>query len=54
MENQVRDQLAGWPTRYYVIKYDSNSKLFVFEKIGYPTDSEFDFSLSAVLNINTL
>jgi hypothetical protein len=43
MKNELRDTLAAWPFRFYLIKYNKDSN-FVFHHIGMPEDSEFDLT----------
>ena len=42
MDNILRDDLAAWPFRYYIIS--SIKEEYVFEHIGMPDDSEFDLT----------
>ena len=45
MQNTLRDELAAWPFRYYLIRYDTTKKAFVFVHIAMPTDAEFDLGV---------
>ena len=45
MDNTFRDELAAWPFRYYLLKYNLEDENYVFEHIAMPEDSEFDFSV---------
>lgn len=43
MKDELRDTLAAWPFRFYLIKYNKDSN-FIFHHIGMPEDSEFDLT----------
>ena len=45
MNNIFRDELAAWPFRYYLVKYNEMDDNYIFEHIAMPEDSEFDFSV---------
>ncbi len=40
MKDELRDELAAWPFRFFVINYETD--VYKFKHIGMPKDSQFD------------
>jgi hypothetical protein len=45
MNSELQNELAAWPFRYYIIDYDSKSKVYKFRFIPDPSDSEYDLEI---------
>jgi hypothetical protein len=45
MNDELRDGLAAWPFRFYLVSFNNETQSFIFDHIAMPDDSEFDFSI---------
>lgn len=45
MNDELRDELAAWPFRFYLISFDMTRQAYVFDHIAMPTDAEFDLGI---------
>ena len=45
MDDTLRDELAAWPFRFYLLKYSEMVDAYIFEYVAMPADAEFDFSI---------
>ena len=50
MDSELQNELAAWPFRYYIIDYDSKSKVYEFDTYRFrfipdPSDSEYDLDI---------